>query len=270
MTPRALPDRLRELLEQASLAEVPLCTVDEAGLLAVGWAVPSRGNGVAAFVGQASPHDFPGLEAAQQRLIDAGLAQPGASDTPAAMTTTGGLRDYLDLCINHRLQHSIWSSWARTGLASTPRLGRRVTPVRETSVAVFERIDVPVNAPADVALRIAISLLPVEAVAAELTELAYRDPTDVTEGAGAPGTEAVFIGPDRKDPTFPSVLRHDWHQPTAVLEWRYFSLFHRRYPGDWVGRARQVITRLKPDQYRKHLIRRLRVPEPPLPRRGQQ
>lgn len=262
--PKGLSDRLRELLERACAAEVPLCTVDEAQLLAIGWIAPSRGHGVPPFVGQAAPHDFPGLADAQQRLLDAGLAQRGASDTPAAMTATGALRDYLDLCVSHRLQPSTWSSWARTGAPQAAWVGRRMTAVREAPVAVLERFEVPAAARADEPLPITISLAGVVLVAEELTALAYRAPSDATERASAPGTESVFVGPDRKDPTFPSVLRHDWDQPTAVLQWRYYSLFHRRYPGDWVGRARQVIPRLTPDQYRKHVLRRLRVPEPPL------
>lgn len=262
-----MSDHLRDVLRRAGSAEVPLCTVDEAALLAIGWSAPSRGSGVAPFVGQASPHDFARLEAAQQRLIDAGLARAGASDTPAAMTATGALRDYLELCVNHRLQISYWSNWARTDLASAPRTLRRMTPVRGTNVVVFERVEIPGDAAAEAPLRVSISVLSVESIAAELTEVAYRRPQNEAERAGAPGTESVFIGPDRKDPTFPSVLRHDWDQPTAVLQWRYYSLFHRRYPGDWVGRAKQVIPRLRPDQYRKHVLRRLRVPEP-APRSG--
>ena len=74
--PHARSEHLRDLLRRAESDEVPLCTVDEAALLAIGWSAPSRGHGIAPFVGQASPYDFPGLDAAQQRLIDSGLARP--------------------------------------------------------------------------------------------------------------------------------------------------------------------------------------------------
>lgn len=264
MTPSeaVLPDRLRALLDRAFAEEVPLCAVDEAQLLAVGWLPPSRGNGPPQFVGQASPHDFVGLPAAQQRLLDAGLAVRGASDTPAAMTATGALRDYLDLCVRHRLQTSSWGQWARTGLATTARVGRRLTPVRGTAVAVVERFEVPAAVSADESLPVLISLDTVDRIAVQLAELAYRAPADDAERASAPGTECVFIGPDRKDPAFPSVLVHDWDRPTGELRWRHLSLFHRRYPGDWLGRAPQRLPRLKPDQYRAHVARRLQAPEP--------
>lgn len=260
-----LPEHLRALVTQASAVEVPLCTVDEAQLLLIGWPLPYRGPDLVAFAGQANPYHFAGLDTAVRGLLDAGLAERGAPGTPVAMTSRGALRDYLQLVISHRLQTATWSSYAQTGVAATARSSRRLTALREAPVVVVERFEVPADATADEALPIAISLAPLDAVADELTTLAYRPPIDDAERAAAPGTESVFIGPDRKAENLPSVLVHRWDQRNALLHWRYLSLFGRREPGEWVGRAPVVRAWTEPHHYRQHLLTRLQAPEPPPP-----
>lgn len=261
--PRELPDRLRELVDGATVAERRLCDVDEAALLVVGW-LPTPGRGPVGFAGGASPHDFPGSEPARQRLLDAGLAVRGASDTPAEMTSVGALRDYLDLVVGYRLQTSQWVSYPHDAPGPAARLARRITPLRDTGVAVMERMAVPPAADPNEPLGIEISLMPISAVADEISGLAYRDPGSAAERSTASATESVLVGPDRKNPAFPSVLVHRWDEATAVLQWRSLSLFGRRYPGERVGRTKLVQPLVKPPQYRDHVLLRLRCPEPAL------
>lgn len=242
-------------------APVDLCTVDEAQLLAVGWLGPSRGSGMT-FAGASSPHDFAGLPAAQQRLLDSGLAVMGSTDSPAAMSAAGALRDYLEL-VTLRLQTASWISWPHDGPATSARLVRRVTPVRGTGTAVLERMDVPEAADPNDPLTVEMSLTTLERAAAELAELAFRDSVTDAERSAARGVESVFVGPDRNDGAYPSRLIRLWGKPKAVLYWYHLSLFGRRSAKGLVGRTGHAgpVTQ---DQYRKHLVKRLQVPEPPI------
>jgi hypothetical protein len=261
-------DRLVELLARARAATVMIGTVDEAQLLAVGWIPPARGASEQ-YLGAATPYDFPGLAAAQQALLAAGLGRRGASDTPAELSATGGLRDYLDLVRDHRLQTSNWICWIPDARTPVPRLVRRITtigPIGEAAaapVALIERMAVPAPTQPQTALGIEIVLAPVEDVAAELAGLAYREPTEAERAAGE-GLEAVLIGPDRALPNVPSRLVRGWDSRTATLRWRSLTLFGRRAPGERLARKALTVHRLRPDGYRDHVRRRLLVPEPRL------
>lgn len=251
---------LDDLLARACTAPVPLATVDEAQLLAVGWLPPARGAGEQ-YAGSRSPHDFPGLAAAQDALLAAGLATLGARDTPAELSAAGGLRTYLDLVGQHRLQTSNWQCWIPDAATPVDRLARRLTVVRGGEVVVVERTTVPAPPQPERPLPVEIALVPLDGVLAELAGLAYRAPTPA-ERAYGPRLRAVFVGPDRALADFPSLLERDWDAATATLRWRSMSLFGRRAPGEKLARNALTVRRLTSDGYRDHLRRRLLTPEP--------
>lgn len=250
-----LPAHLAELLHRATAAEQPLCRIDEAQLLAVGWALPGRPPGQQ-FAGAASPHDFPGLDVAQDALVAAGLGERGGRSLPVGIEPAGPLRDYLTLVVRHRLQSGIWFQRPAGDVPGIWSL-RRLTAVRELPVVVIERVGGD-GRPAG-PLEIEIAVVSRDAAATELAALAYRPPVSAAERASTTGTESVLMGPFRKLGNVPSGLEHGWDEPAGVLHWRSVSRWRRVSAQTW--------PRETPEAYRDHLVERLQVPEPPLPGR---
>lgn len=256
-------DDLADLVHAARTAEVPLCQVDEAGLLAVGWVPPARAAG-SRFAGSAAPTAFPGLAQAQERLVAAGLARRAMTDLPVELTPTGRLADYLVLVSRDRLATATWvngTAGEQTGERAGGWRVRRLTLLRSAPVVVVERVASDVPDPAQ-PLPVAIVLAGVEAVADELVALAFRPPVQASERQSAAGTESLYVGPDRKAAEVPSLLVHRWDEPTGELRWRRMSLFARRTERDRLGgRVPLTLPRVTPADYRAHLLSRMSAAE---------
>lgn len=260
-------DDLADLVRAARTAEVPLCQVDEAELLAVGWVPPARAAG-SRFAGSAAPTAFPGLAQAQDHLVAAGLARRSMTDLPVELTPTGRLADYLVLVSRDRLATATWvqeTTGEQTGEQTGGWLVRRLTLLRSAPVVVLERVASDVPDPAR-PLPVAVVLAGVEAVADELVALAFRPPAQAGERQSATGTGSLYVGPDRKAAEIPSLLLHRWDEPTGELRWRRMSLFARRTERDRLGgRVPLTLPRVTPADYRAHLLTRMTTPEPPAP-----
>ncbi len=150
----------------------------------------------------------------------------------------------------------------------------RVEPVvaNPTSISMFAQITVltpnaelamVLSGSADAGvddLPVSVELVRCAELVAEFVQLAYRDPQSQQEAAVTPGTEATFLGPDRKTPSVPSRLVHDWHAGDGALHAWAYDLFARRTERDWVGRKPMVIKHNRPGAYAKHLRKRLGKP----------
>ncbi|WP_375491476.1 hypothetical protein [uncultured Jatrophihabitans sp.] len=198
--------------------------------------------------------------AARPEQLDLATVRSLALKVQHTRDAGGPLAAVLDLDEHRARQVSYLRSEPIEGNATSVSTFARITVLKpDGDVALF----LSGTAADDVAdLPVTVELVRCADLVGELVDLAYRDARDAQEMAATSGTETTFIGPDRKTPTVPTRLVHQWQAKDAVMyRWAY-TLFARRTESDWVGRKPLVLQRVQPQLYAKHLRGRLRTRTP--------